>query len=337
MALVASSVAQVCKGLAQYLGGEFDGLDTKVHVLLGSPGDAATAEQDGEHNLNLFFFRFEPSGFEGDTLPGETQYLRMYCLATPFAVAEEAVSSGENDLRIIGEVLRVFQETPVFQLEADGEPFHLQVVFQTLGVEQINQLWATQGDTIYRPSVLFEVSLAPVVPRQPHVEAPRVGTLGLGVGGMAGGAAATTSGAAVTRMRPETGREDWAPAASLVHQGELVQSLAFVLGGGELADFTPQVWVVGEPGTEVTLRWEVWDDEQGWQPHPGGTAVTLTEAAISPEGLADAGLHPAPLPFDDRPGQLLLYAERSHSRASDGHKLVRRSNPLLITLYEGGA
>ncbi|ABI57100.1 Pvc16 family protein [Alkalilimnicola ehrlichii MLHE-1] len=337
MALVASSVAQVCKGLAQYLGGEFDGLDTKVHVLLGSPGDAATSEQDGEHNLNLFFFRFEPSGFDGDTLPGETQYLRMYCLATPFAVAEEAVSSGENDLRIIGEVLRVFQETPVFQLEADGEPFHLQVVFQTLGVEQINQLWATQGDTIYRPSVLFEVSLAPVIPQHRHVEPPRVGTLGLEVGGMAGGGTTTTAGATVTRMRPETGREDWAPAASLVHQGALVQSLTFAVGSDELAGFTPQVWVVGEPGTEVTLRWEVWDDQQGWQPHPGGTEVTLTEAAIHPEGLADASLHTVALPFDDRSGQLLLYAERSYPRATDGRTLLRRSNPLLITLYQEGA
>jgi len=335
MALVASSVAQVCKSLAQYLGAEFGGLDTEVRVLLGSPADAATSEQDSEHHLNLFFFRFEPSGFEADTLPGETQYLRMHCLATPFAIAEDSIGSGENDLRIIGEVLRVFQEKPVFEMEVDGQHFHLQVMFQTLGMDQINQLWSTQGDTIYRPSVLFEVSLAPVVPREPATPAPLAGTLGLGVAGeMETRVSELTSVTPPSPRRPNTEREDWAPAAALVYQDALVQSLSLSLADDTINQFTPRVWVVGKPGTEVTLRWELWDAEEGWKSHPDQTDITLHETQLLPEQLPQASVHTLQLPFKDRPGQLVLYAERRYQHSSDEHPISKRSNPLLINLYE---
>ncbi|MCK7500252.1 MAG: DUF4255 domain-containing protein [Comamonadaceae bacterium] len=85
-------------------------------------------------------------------LPGDTWLLRMHRLATPFSVDESPTLAGENDLRAIGEVLRHFHENPVFDLAVDGETFRIQVIFLTLGLDQLNQLWSTQGDTVYRPS-----------------------------------------------------------------------------------------------------------------------------------------------------------------------------------------
>jgi len=339
MALMVSSVSQICKSLAQYLGSELGGGDSAVRVLLGSPADAVPVESDSDHRLNLFFFRFEPSGFGAETLPGETQLLRMHCLATPFAVLEDSISSGENDLRIIGEVLRIFHEKPVFQMTAGGESFHIQVIFQTLGLDQLNQLWSTQGEAVYRPSVMFEVSLAPVIPSDAHVPGPMTGALGLEVRGTLspGDVSAAAATPVVRTATPAIDREDWAPALALVYGGGLVQSLSFEVGSGELAAFVPQAWVAGQPGADVNLVWERWDSGNGWSTEPGGMAVTIAESTLDPDAISGATTTALSLPFDDQAGQLVLCAERSYDRAVDGHKLTVRSNPVLINLFEAGS
>ena len=237
MALVAASIAQISKSLSQYLSTELNKGGSTVHVLLGSPADAAPGESDSDHRFNLFFFRFEPSGFGPDTLPGETQFLRMHCLATPFAAQEDSIGAGENDLRLIGEALRVFHEKPVFELTAAGEPFHVQVLFQTLGLDQLNQLWSTQGDTVYRPSVLFEVSLAPVIPNEKAVTSPLAGAMGLDVRASMDAVSSGISASAprVLVTRPDTSREGWVPSICLVRAGQCEQSLSFEVGSPELA------------------------------------------------------------------------------------------------------
>lgn len=341
MAIAAASIAQICKSLGQYLGTELNkGGGSTIDLRIGTPADAAPAESDSNHRVNLFFFRFEPSGFGPDTLPGETGFLRVHCLITPFATAEgTTTSAGENDLRLVGEVLRIFHEKPVFELTAAGEPFHIQVLFQTMGLDQLNQLWSTQGDTVYRPSVLFEVSLAPVVPNKKAVASPLAGSLGLDVrarrdavsSGIAAGAPR------VLAVKPDTAKESWAPAICLVRAGQCEQSLSFEVGGPELGAFSPQVWAVGEIGANVALRWEVWDAASGWQVQPGTTPATIAEDTLDPEAVAGASLTAIALPFDDKPGQMVLYAEHDYTRASDGAVLTVRSNPVLVTLYEAAA
>lgn len=337
MALIAASLAQICKSLSQYLGTELNkGGGSTVHVLLGTPAEASPGESDTDHRCNLFFFRFEPSGFSPDTQPGMTRFLRMHCLVTPFAASEGSISAGENDLRLIGEVLRVFNEKPVFELTAAGEPFHIQALLQNLGLDQLNQLWSTQGDTIYRPSVLFEISLAPVVPNEPMIESPLAGSLGLSVHArMDADSSGTTAEAPPVQMAtPDTSNEAWAPSVCLVRASDCLQSIGLAVGSGELATFSPQIWVAGEVGASVKLRWEVWDAVTGWQSQSGTTTTTISEATLDPDAVAGATLTTLSLPFDDKAGQMVLYAEREYTRASDSAVLTVRSNPLLVTLYE---
>lgn len=175
MALAPSPLSQVCKGVRNYLDAQINGAGrSKVNVVVAAPADTASAgAADSEHRLNLFFNRFEPSGIFPDTLPGETGWVRAYCLVTPFAVDEDSIGAGENDLRLIGEVLRIFHEKPVLLLRVDGVDYQLQVIFQPLALEQLNQLWSTQGEAVYRPSLLYEVTLAPVLPAVKALAAPR--------------------------------------------------------------------------------------------------------------------------------------------------------------------
>lgn len=336
MAVGLSSLAQVCRSVAQQLSAGINAADrSRIDVLLGTPAAAAPTETDNNHRLNLFFFRFEPSGFDGDLLPGENRLLRMHCLATPFCVDENPIPAGENDLRVIGEVLRHFHENPLFDLPVDGETFRVQVIFLTLGLDQLNQLWATQGDTVYRPSALFEVSLAPVIPRLAMLPAPLAGAVGLGVRATLSASAAGIGARPpeLPPLLPDTRREDWTPALCLVDGTSCVQSLSFAVGSPQLAVFTPRAWVAGAVGTSVSLRWETWEATSGWLPQAPSAPFAVVDLLIDPDAVANASLQTTVLPFSDRAGQMVLYAERSFLRF-DGVALTLRSNPVLVTLFE---
>ncbi len=80
---------------------------------------------------------------------------------------------------MLGEVIRIFREQPVLTaIAVGGEQVRLQVVFSPVTDEQINQVWSTQGDATYRPSVIYEMVLAPIIPSQQRIEPPLVGALG---------------------------------------------------------------------------------------------------------------------------------------------------------------
>lgn len=344
MAVGISSLSAVCRQFGQVVSAGINDVpdNSRIEVLVGTPAAAATAagEGDADHRLNLFFFRFEPSGFFPDTLPGQTWLLRMHCLITPFCADEDSISAGENDLRVIGDVLRVLHEHPVQFMTVGGEQFEVESVFCTLGLDQLNQLWSTQGDTIYRPSALFEVSLAPVIPRTAAVQAPLVGSLGLGVratlAARHGLPLPDQLGSyvpVVRRIAPDTRIDEWAPALCLVHDGVCLRSVSLPLG--ELGDFEPRAWVAGAPGTEVSLHWQVWSAADGWVPLGLPDEFAVVDMAIDPGAVGSATTHAIDLPFSDRTGQMLLTAQREMVRASDGVSVTLRSEPVLITVFEG--
>ncbi len=344
MALAISSLSRVCRSLGQVLSAGINDSTTatRIEVVIGTPSIAA-ALQDSEtkHRLNLFFFRFEPSGFFPDNLPGETWLVRMHCLLTPFCLDEDGIAAGENDLRVVGEVMRFFHEQPTFDLTVGSEQYLIQAVFLTLGLDQLNQLWSTQGDTVYRPSVLFEMSLAPVQPRTPAVPAPWVGSVGFG-------ARATMDARheapnldqlgqfvpTVVVQRPNTFAEAWAPALCMVADGQCLLAASLAIGSAALAAFAPRAWVAGAVGSSAVLRWETWDAANGWRPQAPSAAFLLVDAAIDPERAGAASTQPLTLPFTNRAGQMALYAERTFTRAVDGATITVRSNPLLITIHE---
>jgi hypothetical protein len=354
MALPATPLSKVCKEIRDYLGAQIQVTEgSKLTVVLGTPADTASLDPaDSTHRLNLFFFRFEPSGLFPDTLPGETGWLRGFCLITPFASDETiegeggspgdtptgegtTIGAGENDLRLIGEVVRIFHEKPVFRCSVDGRAYHVQTIFQPLGLDQLNQLWSTQGDTIYRPSVLYEVSLAPVVPEEPAVASPLAGALGVAVQPDLENAvpAPAPRTPVVSPMTPNLAVEGWAPAIAFVDEDRCGFSFSFALGSPELQGFVPRVWVAGKAGDTVRLRWQTWDASEGWKEATPVTETVITDTTIDPSAAAAATTQEVALPFSDRVGQMLLQAERDYARGSDGVTLTVRSNPLLISLH----
>jgi hypothetical protein len=336
MALPLSSLSRICRSIADFLGAELEANSNSIRVLLGSPADAAK-EFDTDHRVNLFFYLVEPSGF-GAFAPDETWMVRLHCLVTAFGVAESQVSSGENDLRLMGAVLRVFHENPILPaLDIDGNPVRAQIVFNPLTLDQINHIWSTQGDVVYRPSVAYEMALAPIPPSELRIPGPLVGSIGVDVfkdlrihpfGG-------NQAMPAVIVRAVSTDRPDWTPRLCLVDGGECAESLSFEVGSPELTAFTPHAWVAGLPGSPVTLRWESWEADTGWTALSNHVDTQATSTVIDPVAAGSATTVAAPMPFKDKPAQLVLFAVRDAKRFPDGLDIQVRSNPILINLYEG--
>jgi hypothetical protein len=340
MALPTSSLSQVCREIANVVSEGLNASANSIRIMIGSPADAVPGQSDTQHRVNLFFYRIEPSGFFPGTLPGEPWWIRLHCLVTGFGITEDQISAGENDLRLLGEVMRLFHETPVLEeFTVEGEKYRLQVVFQPISPDDLNHIWSTQGDVSYRPSVVYEMALAPVVPVEKALESPLVGAVGSEIHSDMEARKAPFGGSAeappVLRTVVDASREDWAPAICLVDGGHCLQSLSFVSGSQALSDFTPAVWVAGELNAAVVLVWEKWTSAQGWERQTPTQSTVATATAIDPDEAAGAVTTNFDLPFAaDETGQAVLYAERTYNRAVDNQPITVRSNPVLVTVYE---
>lgn len=334
MALPVSSLSQVCRSIADFLANRLEAAQNNIQVRIGSPATAAPIQGDNDHRVNLFFYRVEPNGFGPASAPDETWMLRLSCLVTTFGVEEDQISPGENDLRLLGGVLSAFHERPILDPVAiNGTTVRPQVVFQPLGMEEINHLWATQGEVAYRPSVAYEMALIPILPRNPRLGGPLVGAIGFEVRSDDAGRHEPFSGEAVpspvVAREVNTRLEDWAPSICFVANGACVESVSLAVGTA----FAPQVWVAGLNGAAVRLRWEIWDKQDGWR--PGGAIVdtAATGPRLDPDQAASATTTPVAVPFNDHAGQAVLYAERTYNRGADGVQVTVRSNPLLVNFF----
>jgi hypothetical protein len=343
MALPESSLSIICASIAQFVRNGVNAAANNISVSIGAPGEIP--EGDEQHKLNLFFYRFEPGGFDSDVHPNDPWRIRLFCMISAFGVDDDGVPAGENDLRILGEVLRIFRETPVLgTVGVNGEQVRLQVVFSPATDEQINQIWSTQGDTTYRPSVIYEMALAPVMPSQLRVEPPLVGAFGHQAREFSAGRFATFSGVIRPPKVPSSivdiENPQWAPALCWVHQEECAHTLSFDVDSPGFAGFTPSVWLAGDPSAEVELVWEIWDRD-GWRQAGAPVAATPFGTGIDPEHIpaGEAGVFPlevdspVSIPAGGNAAQGLLYARRTVTTVPGGPSVIVRSNPLLLSFY----
>jgi hypothetical protein len=334
MPLAHSSLSRACRAVADFLATGLNASSQSIQVTLGSPKVASDVQGDAGHRLNLFFYRFEPAGVGPFPAPGAPWPLRLHCLITAFAVEEDNVSTGEADLRLLGEVLRLFHERPVLDpVGVNGMSVRLHAVFETLGLDDLNHLWSTQGGATLRPSLAYELSLAPILPAKRAIPAPLTGRLGLGVASFGAPPPDPRPEApSVTSVEVDPHRPDWTPQIAFVAGGRLHHTLALPVDDPQLQNL--RVWIAGTPGEQVTLRWGTWTAAEGWKPGPTATAP-VGGTVIDPDAVAAAPTTAVTPPFVDRAGQAALHAERTWTRPQGG-QVTLRSNSLLVTLHEEG-
>ena len=181
MALPQSGIlSAVARNLANFINTSAEG---KPQVRIGPPAEAVPDATESAQIVNLFFYRFEPLGFHADATTEQAYHLRIHCLVTAFANpaqsalptgGNETLSGGEICLRVLEGVLQLFCEDPVRTVEVERKhPVSgvsetittlLQIIHKPLASEELSQIWATQGDLHYRPSLLFEFAAVPVTP-----------------------------------------------------------------------------------------------------------------------------------------------------------------------------
>jgi len=143
-----SSLSILCRSVLDFVSTSLKSLDDNVEVMMGAPAEAVKGEKN---RVNLFFHRFEPSGFQSDLQPDEPWWIRLHCLVTAFGVTEsnvngDGVSAGEFELRLIGHVMRIFHEVPILQaVDVNGESVRLQAVYRPLTNEDLNHAGRRQS------------------------------------------------------------------------------------------------------------------------------------------------------------------------------------------------
>ncbi|MGD8590141.1 MAG: Pvc16 family protein, partial [Chromatiales bacterium] len=312
-------------------------------ILIGHPS-ASIKDADGDAGkqyLNLFFYRVDHGAYPAHGRSNEPFYIRMHCLITALGSKEAAgangngmISAGENDLRLIGGVMALLHEHPFLSLHGeDGhEVASLQILLDSLGLDDVNHIWSTQGETPYRLSVAYELALAPVPLSQPARLSPLVGSIGTAVFANpmveASSPVPRVSPTLSQAVKVDTTRTDWAPQIGFLNVSNgLEVALSFA------TDFVPasvRVMAAGLPGESVSLVWETWDRARGW---------TIADSAAQRIRLQSDRLDPTESRFAIEvtlpitgPGQALLYAVREWTRV-DGSVVPLRSNPILVTVY----
>lgn len=277
MPVPVSSLSVAVQGIADYLDSRF-GEDVVISV--NSPQRASEllrGSNSSAHYLNLFVYRIAPSGFHASAGADETQFIRIYCLLTPFPAEGETVAA-DADLRILGEAIRVLQANPVLPIAATsplpgapvGDPaqpdfrrdphleYRLQAVMQAPGMEELNHIWTTQGaELAYRLSAAYEFALIPIEPLVRRAAPAPIRSALLGVNadldGRDGGfidASAQTRAIPLAGTAAETPAPTaWLPVQMLVDGDALTSSLAI-----DAAATTVEIALAGPVGEEVAIE-----------------------------------------------------------------------------------
>ena len=75
MPLPESSLSIVCNAVNQFVRNSVNAAANNIAVSMGAPADVA--DSDDEHRLNLFFYRFEPGGFQSAAYPTDPWRVRI--------------------------------------------------------------------------------------------------------------------------------------------------------------------------------------------------------------------------------------------------------------------
>lgn len=349
--LPVSAISDTANKLRNLLLGQIEDLDGGDQIRIGHPNNTFSEMPAEKNHLNLFFYNVGYDGYPADGLSEDPFYVRLYCLITAVGGKTVSPSTGENDLRLIGEVMRILHENPIISIDDlnNSEIAQLQIVPHPLNLDNLNHIWSTQGDTAYRLSVAYEMALAPIPLTRKVERSLRVGEIGAKAQGNTSrgllpddGLDMAVSAPFVPKVTVDYSGQDWSPHISFVD--EINRNLAYTLSIPESqlpssGNLQLKALVAGKPSQQVALVWEFWNTVDGWKRSSTSQNETIETDTVDANQFFNP-LDPSliteiNLPIQGK-GQASLYAERTWERA-DGSTAILRSNPLLVTVYEEGS
>ncbi len=352
--LPVTSISLAARRLRAYLAEHIADLE-ETGVFIDHPKHAIDRVEDGRQHLNLFFYRLEHDGYPAHATSDDPVYFRLHCLITALGAddnesIEELIPAGENDLRLIGEVVRLLHQRPMLDLlDPASRPIaQLQIVPTPFSPDDINRLWSTQGDTPYRLSVPYEMALVPIPLARPRQTSKRVGALGVAAGpgidpgsALGGTVDVPTTASVLPIISVDIARSDWTPRIGLVMADDSLRH-AVVFSSAAVVPETLSVIIAGNPDEPVQLQWEVWQATDGWTVWKPSTAMILPpNGPILDPGAA--GSHSVPLPLigegavAEYPAQATLQVIREWPNPRTGSIEAIKSNLLLVSIGQEDA
>lgn len=370
--LPVSAISDAANKLRILLSSSIDALSA-AEIRIGHPKETFAGMPTDKNHLNLFFYNINYDGYPADGLSSNPFYVRLHCLITAVgAKANGATSAGENDLRLIGEVMRVLHEQPVVSLDGGtaSKVARLEIVPHPLNLDNLNHIWSTQGDTAYRLSVAYEMALAPIPLAREAESSPKAGDFSA----LSWGDKTRSSGnekeglvsgrPGVTFLEVDTGGDDWVPHISLVETVDSAhKELHYVFKVEGDLNSKLEVLIAGKDEGKVKLSWNVWrrksdNSTVAWRENiPDGEAPPIKEIKdsagstktffpnrIDPDDIDSRRIFQVKLPADVREGntktwQAMLHAiqEWSHEEpAGSGNIIVTNIKSNAVLLYGDG-
>lgn len=343
MPVPASSLSVAMQGVAEFLDGQF-GEDVKI--IIAHPNraaDIAKGANGDAHHLNIFAYRVAPSGFHADAGSGDTQFIRVSTLLTPFPNEGEA-GNDDADLRILGHAIRVLQSHPVLPITAAPLPgadlpvppapksYRLEAVMLAPPMEEMNHIWTTQGDIAYRLSAAYEFALIPVEPLTPREVASPPTTLMIDAGlGVQDAALAFNPPSADDRAFPLTTADGtaaapvaWAPVQMLVDGDALTSALEIAAAVAEV-----DIALAGPVGDEAAVE-ITWADAGGAETPQPAQIIAIASAALD---AAEAQTTLALAPPADAVSAVILARAAAGGAAVPG---AAYGNALTLSVAGGG-
>lgn len=274
--LPASSLSRAAYSLRDLLISQIDEFDDIEKIKIGHPGDTVKKlEVLSENCLNLFFYDIKFAGYPSDVSSYNPYYVRLHCLITAVgsettssgAPGERDISKGENELRLIGEVMRVLHQQPVLSIKDSKniEIGQLQIVPYTIDLDNLNHIWSTQNDTSYRLSIAYEMALAAI----PDISATEVAPLATDPEMATWAAFSRTdkkSKQGFSRLMPvvdyleiDTDVDNWIPHICFVERvssGKDKIHYVFNIQGDPDAEL--EILVAGKDKAKVIFSWNIW-------------------------------------------------------------------------------
>lgn len=326
--LPTSSLSNAAYSLRKLFLQSIDELADITQIRIGHPADNIKALEDTDENcLNLFFYDVNYDGYPADGGTENPFYVRLQCLITavgavskepepPGSNTERDVSKGENELRLVGEVMRILHEKPLLSIgDSKGkEVAVLQVVPHPMNLDNLNHIWSTQSDISYRLSLAYEMALAPVPQAVPAETSPLVGDSRMVVWGDITREDGTERDGIIS-LQPrvdylavDTGAKDWMPhICALETLDDAARKLHYVFRPEGDLTVPLDILIAGKPGGRVKLLWNVWrkktdDSVVAWKEnladlHPP-SEKTIKPAAGPPDEFAPGVIDPQDV--DDR-------------------------------------
>lgn len=370
--LPVSAISDAANKLRFLLSNAIDTLSDS-EIRIGHPKDTFVGMKPEKNHLNLFFYNVLYDGYPADGLSSNPLYIRLHCLITAVgAKSNGSPSAGENDLRLIGEVMRVLHEQPFVALDGGttNTVARLEIVPQPLSLDNLNHIWSTQGDTAYRLSVAYEMALAPVPLARELDASPRTGDPHvLSWGEMTRDTKEEQVGLVsgrpeVSFLEIDTTPEDWVPHICLVEKKNSTPKIlhyVFKITGNPT---TPQeVLIAGKDRGKVKLFWSVWrrktnNSTVAWKEdiadvetpqikeikNPSGSTAPFHPNRIDPDDIDTRRIFKVRLPADigstdTKTWQAMLHAvhEWSHEDpAGSGTMKVTKMKSNALLLYGDG-